>query len=690
MPTKLRSKSKRPGVEPRKTTPRARVQQTRPASGRARPEALQRANSELEKRTRQITAELKKANKKLQIEILQRQKMTEALIESERRLYSIMESSPSIIFMKDVSGRYVYVNPEFQKICRLGREEVMGKTDSEVFPPAQAQAFRANDLRVLQTGAPLSFEETAIQADGSHTSVVTKFPLRDSEGRIHQICGIVTDITERKRIEESLRDNEIRLRLMLGQIPAIVWTTDKDLKVTSSSGAGLTRFNFMPNHNTGLTLYEILQVHNPDSLPIAAHLNALKGKSIQYAYEWLGATYQVHVEPLRGAAGEIEGCVGLALDVSERRKAEEQLRESEFRFRSITESANQAIITGDAAGAICSWNGAAQKLFGYTEAEARGKTIGMLMPERYRAAHEDGIKRLRSGGQPLVTGSTIDAYGLRKDGAEFPLELSLSRWQAGENVFYTGIISDTSLRKQAEDSLRRLSGLLLRVQDEERRRMARELHDSTAQTLSALSLNLALINQCADLSHQPKASQALSESIDLAGQAARELRTFSYLLHPPLLDEAGLADALQWYVSGFTQRTNIQVNVTIFPCPLGRLDPEIEMALFRVAQESLTNVYRHSGSQTARIRLAVTGSKITLEVRDEGKGLPSGWSMLDDESEAMMGVGIRGMRERVRQLGGRLEIRPGRPGTRVEVVLPHLHEDVPPVIRSRAKHAEVK
>jgi two-component system, NarL family, sensor kinase len=239
---------------------------------------------------------------------------------------------------------------------------------------------------------------------------------------------------------------------------------------------------------------------------------------------------------------------------------------------------------------------------------------------------------------------------------------------------YAKVTRDITERKQAEDRMRELSGRLLRVQEEERRRLARELHDSTAQILSVLSLNLALIKERAVLATDPKASEALAESIELAGRASGELRSLSYLLHPPMLDEAGLPNALSWFVDGFARRTGIRVDLTISP-GFDRLPKDLETALFRIAQESLTNVYRHSGSKTAAVRLALDSGGVTLEIEDVGKGFSAG--LFENGAPVPLGVGIQGMRERLRELGGRLEIKSGKSGTRVIAVSP-LHGNQPP------------
>jgi signal transduction histidine kinase len=222
--------------------------------------------------------------------------------------------------------------------------------------------------------------------------------------------------------------------------------------------------------------------------------------------------------------------------------------------------------------------------------------------------------------------------------------------------------------EQAHDALRQLTRRLLQSQDEERRRIARELHDSTVQNLGALIAHLAFLRKRAG-PLEAQTEMRISESVSLCEQVIKEIRTLSYLLHPPLLDEVGLASALQWYVRGFNQRSGIQVEVTVVP-DLGRLPSEVEMALFRVVQESLTNIHRHSGSTSASIRLTKEGDQVLVQVKDRGRGIRLEAAADAGNTIQSLGVGILGMRERLRQLGGRLEIESTYGGTTVTAVVP--------------------
>src|ERR1700688_2333934 len=221
----------------------------------------------------------------------------------------------------------------------------------------------------------------------------------------------------------------------------------------------------------------------------------------------------------------------------------------------------------------------------------------------------------------------------------------------------------------ANVSLRELTGRLQQIRDEERRQIARDLHDSARQLLAALSLNIAVI-QAQSHKLDSAGTGAVSENAVLVEQISREIRIISHLLHPPLLDVAGLASALRWYVDGFSERSKIKVELDI-PDEVLQLSDEMEIAIFRMIQECLTNVHRHSGGAAAAIRVHEEDQCVRIEVQDTGKGIPLE-KQLELSSSGRTGVGFRGMRERLRQLGGRLEIRSGNSGTVVTANLPLL------------------
>ena len=232
----------------------------------------------------------------------------------------------------------------------------------------------------------------------------------------------------------------------------------------------------------------------------------------------------------------------------------------------------------------------------------------------------------------------------------------------------TELIETNEALRVSEVSLRQLSARLLKLQDEERRRIARDLHDTTGQKIAVLSMTIDRLAKLVDLK-KPDVAEALAESRDVVGKIGEEIRTLSYLLHPPLLDECGLASAVLWYLEGFKKRSGIQLNINIDD-DLVRLSTDAETALFRVLQESLTNVHRYSGSPSADIRIFQSDAKIHLEIVDHGKGIRAAADRSSFAGTPTLGVGIPGMRERVRQLGGQLEVEFRSDGTRVHASLP--------------------
>jgi PAS domain S-box-containing protein len=336
-----------------------------------------------------------------------------------------------------------------------------------------------------------------------------------------------------------------------------------------------------------------------------------------------------------------------------------QLDATERRYQLLIEGVRDyAIFMLDPDGRVISWNPGAERIKGYRAEEIVGRHFSCFYPQ------QDILKNKPAQHlQTAVTEGRVEDEGwrVRKDGSRFWADavITVLRDADGGLQGFSKVTRDITERKRAEESVRELSGRLLQMQDEERRHLARELHDSAGQMLAALGMNLApLQTEASQMS--VRAANLAKESLDLVAELSKEVRTISHLLHPPLLDELGLSSALRVYVEGFAERSKVKVDMEI-AADFGRLSQELETTIFRVVQESLTNIHRHSGSPVARIRISYAEGGILVEVQDGGRGM-SPQKRSEMELTGKTGVGIRGMRERLRQLGGTLEIVPVRNG----------------------------
>ena len=368
------------------------------------------------------------------------------------------------------------------------------------------------------------------------------------------------------------------------------------------------------------------------------------------------------------------------LHVLERERA---LRESEQRFRLLVEAVRDyAIFMLDPQGNISSWNVGAERIKGYKASEIIGQHFSRFYPpediQTGKPARELEIA-IRDGRVE------DEGWRLRKDGSKFWANVVITalRDESGTLVGFAKVTRDITerlLTQQAleesqrklqlsERSLRHLSLHLLRTQDEERRQIGRDLHDSLGQYLSVLKMRLDALRNAAVRNNHRNADE-LEQCSQLMGDAVKEVRTISYLLYPPMLEEMGLKTAIPWYLDGFAQRSGIKTKFETSSA-VGRLDRDVELALFRVLQESLTNVHRHSGSPEATIRLSSENEEFILEISDKGQGISA--QKFEEAGRDWMGsrgVGLRGMTERMHQIGGRLEISSTDKGTVVRAIVP--------------------
>jgi PAS domain S-box-containing protein len=317
-------------------------------------------------------------------------------------------------------------------------------------------------------------------------------------------------------------------------------------------------------------------------------------------------------------------------------------------------------------GDVATWNPGAQRIKGYEPEEIIGR--------HFRTFYSSQAQDAKIPEQELIVAAAEgrfedEGWRIRKDGSRFWANVIITaiRNASGELVGYGKVTRDLTERKKAEEQLRELSHYLLKMQDEERGRLGRELHDTVGQYLVAIKMSLdGLISETAF--DEAQVRQRLGETLSLVERTVREVRTLSYLLYPPMLDEQGLNAAIRWHLEGFSKRSGIHTTYEI-PADI-HLPKDTELALFRVLQESLTNIHRHSHSSTAEVRFTEADHIAVLEVKDQGKGISLEQGQLTASSIGKLGVGVRGMSERLRQLGGTLAITSDSHGTTVKASVP--------------------
>ncbi len=594
----------------------------------------------------------------------------------EERLRLIIDTIPTIVWRKLPDGSADFLNRKFLEYTGLSLEDGLGWGWMNAFHPDDR--LKEEWPAAMAVGKPFETEARLRRADGRYRwFLIRAVPLRDEQGNI-KWYGTTSDI-------EDLKSAEDRVRLIIDTLPTMVWTLQPDGAVDFVNQRWLDY--------TGLSLEQEIKeptrpVH-PEDLPrvmekwladFAAGETSEDEMRLRRAdgeYRW----FLIRTAPLRDEYGNVAQWYGVSIDIEDRKHAEEALRLSEREQRHIAaqlERERARLVEAQEVAKMGSWEAELQNLnVIWSEQTHR---IFETAPSSFHPTRPKFREFIHPEDRAKVDAALVASLGKRSpctveyrivmpDGRVKILE---EHWQAfhdeeGKPVRVAGTCRDITERVRAEEELRRLSGRLLRLQDEERRKIARDLHDSTGQELVALATMLGQLRASIPPAKR-KSRRLFSECKALADKCIREVRTLSYVLHPPVLDEAGLGEAIRDYVDGFTRRSGIHVELEV-PPRVGRLARSTELVLFRVVQESLTNIQRHSGSPQAKIRLN-RDSHLTLEISDLGRGFSGTKQTGKKETRFEVGVGIPSMQERVKLIGGRLDIDSSDRGTTVRVTIP--------------------
>jgi len=582
------------------------------------------------------------------------------------------------------------VNPQAEHIVRplnKSRADLLGRNFWVEFPDLVGTILEENFRRSVTDTVKTDFE--IFYAPLNSWFHVRAYPGRDG------LSVYFLDITDQKAAAEALRENAERLHAMFNQAAVGITMVSLEGRFLEAN----QRFSDMIGYSVGdlrkLTIWNVTSAEDLDATQSSIR-RLFAGEVADCAYEnrfvrndgtlvwgWTSMTL------LKDAAGKPQRLIGVIEDITVRKDAEEKLRRSEEDLRVLANSIPQLAWMADPQGHIFWYN---RVWYEYT-----GTTLEQMVGWGWKQVHDPEVlpSVMEKWNESIRTGTPFEMeFPLRGVDGVYRWFLtrvtpfrdpagSITRWfgtntnideqrqlvrslSEARDHLEKRVDERTAELKVANESLRNLSAELLKVQDEERRRLARELHDSVGQILAALSMNLVTVQS---QSHKldPIGATAVLENAQLVQQASNEIRTLSYLLHPPLLEVAGLISALRWYVDGFSERSKIRVDLEL-PSDFGRLPDETELAVFRIVQECLTNLHRHSGSSTATIRLRREPDRLEVEVEDYGRGI-SLEKQLELTGSGRSGVGFRGMRERLRQLGGTLEVQSDGTGTVVTATL---------------------
>jgi PAS domain S-box-containing protein len=568
-----------------------------------------------------------------------------------------------------VGGRLYGLSAHSEAAARLVLKILKGTKLSElplVEPVSSLTAFDWQQLQRwgidesrLPSGANILFRPTSLWSEYKYYIIGGLVIIM---AQTVTIAALVGHRARRRRAEWSLEESENRFRIAADTAPLMIWVTGTDKRCTFLNKRWL--------EFTGRTLAQELgegwaeSVHPDDRQKcLKTYHEAFDARQpfvMEYRlrrrdgeYRWISDAGAMRQD----VQGNFAGYVGSCLDISESRRKAEALAESEGRLRAILDTAVEGIITINDHGVIESVNVATEKIFGYTAEEMIGQNVRMLMPAPYREEHDQYLVNHQGGHLPKIIGVGREIRGQRKDGSLFPIDLAVSEIVLADRRVFTGFVRDITERRQTEQTARELSGRLIAAQEAERARLARELHDDITQRLACLAIDAGRIESGMNGAER---NETMRDVRDRLVRLSEDVHSLSYKLHPALLEDLGLPDALKAECERFSRHESLPVDVKLEQIP-AKLPPDAGLCLFRVTQEALRNVARHAHAKAAAVSLRPLDGGLQLAVTDSGVGFDPG------QHRHRPSLGLASMRERVRLVGGDLDIE-SAPGHGTSVV----------------------
>jgi PAS domain S-box-containing protein len=542
--------------------------------------------------------------------------------------------------------------------------------------PADAAIVRQNLARAASEGVPFEQEIRYRRPD----ACVRRFhircvPVLDASKSVTRMIGVARDVTENREAQRARRESERHYHVLLNSLKDhAVLTLNPHGYVTNWHNAAERMLGFSGKEALGMHFSRFYAAEDISSKKPIREINQVLREGRFEGEGWRvrkdGSRFwaEVVIAPLRDDAGQLLGFAVITRDISERKKTEEELATRESLLTEAESLANLGSWELDLRTGEMTWSLQLYRILGYDPAQTMptfaefARLIQLDLNDEMRRDSPSSSSH-RYPIESVVRWELLDGRARILHTRAWP-----SNSGPGEPLRMIGTTEDVTERTERETELRRLSQQLLHARDAEQRRIARDLHETAVQSMAALKMMLGRIANLLPKSNKQARDLARSTT-EVADEIIREVRTISHLMHPPLLDEGGLYPALHWYARGFSERSGIAANLQMDE-GFGRLPRDTEIAIFRIVQEALTNVHRHSGSHDAIIRVARSDAGVRVEIEDHGKGMPV-LSGPAGEKDVQLGVGTAGMRERVAQLRGTFEIKsaPAK-GTVVSAILP--------------------
>lgn len=601
---------------------------------------------------------------------------TAALRASEEHYRRLIDILPDAICLISPQGRLISVNS--QAVAMLGYDnpnELLNKSVLDLIPDSE----RANaDISILKNRFIRNVEYTMLKKNGESLNVeLSATVTSDKAGQTAGLVCVARDITKRKQAEKILRDSEERFRQLADNIREVFWMTNvaKSQMIYVSPayeeiwGRPVTDLYASP-------LEWINAVHPEDRSRIA---DAALTKQITGKYDEVyrivrpdGATrwIQDRAFPIQDESGKVYRVVGIAEDITERKQVWDALRENEARKSAIMRVALDAIITIDSTGDIIELNSAAENIFTHSRHKLIGENILEIIPPSLREWFQAGLANHFSGEKGPAVGSRIELPVMRADKSRFYAEFTITRIKLKGEPTFTVYIRDITQRKRAEEELRSLPQRIIKAQEVERSRVARELHDGVNQIIASVKMRIR--NAQETLSPVQAATREILRRCDsLLVKALEENRRIAHNLHPADLNNLGFSAACQNLCKEFQARTNVPVQCRIALPAHNRLAPGIELTLFRIVQEAINNIEKYAHARSTKLHITLKNDFIRLKIQDDGKGFDPRKVKLH-KKEKGHGLGLTNMRERALSLGGNCDIvsAPAK-GTTIDVRIPY-------------------